>query len=435
MRARADEAGGALDGICRTGYREEGCMSFIDWWKRLGAAGLIVSGLLVSGCKSQMAGPPPAGPPEVSFVTLHPEKVVLTTELPGRTSAYLVAEIRPQVNGLLQKRLFEEGAMIKKDQLLYQIDPAPYQAAYDQAKAALSLGESEIALAEANLPAIRSRAERLKKLTAIRAVGQQDYDDAVAALRQAEANLAVKRQAVEVSRANMETARINLSYTPIKAPISGRIGKSNITVGAMVTAYQPTPLAVIQQLDPIYVDVTQASADLLRLRRNLESGDLKRDGQSGRKVKLLLEDGTTYPLEGTLKFRDVTVDPTTGSVTLRLVFHNPHQVLLPGMFVRAVVEEGVNEAAILVPQQGVGHDPKGNAIALVVDEAGKVEQRSIELDRAIGNRWLVTKGLSAGDKLIVEGLQMVRPGQTIRAVPFTGTRSGEGENKPAAQAK
>ncbi len=231
-----------------------------------------------------------------------------------------------------------------------------------------------------------------------------------AALRQAEANLLVRktaveanRTAVEVNRATMESARINLSYTPIKAPISGRIGKSNITVGAMVTAYQPMPLAVIQQLDPIYVDVTQASADLLRLRRNLESGSLTHDGASQRKVKLLLEDGTPILGQGTLQFRDVTVDPTTGSVTLRLVFANPKQVLLPGMFVRAVVEEGVKEQALLVPQQGVSRDPKGNPIALVVDDNNKVVQRALELDRAMGDKWLVTKGLSPGDRVIVEG--------------------------------
>jgi membrane fusion protein (multidrug efflux system) len=385
-------------------------------------------------------------------VTIQPERVVLTTELPGRTSAYLVAEIRPQVNGLLQKRLFQEGANVGQGDLLYQIDPTPYQAAYDQAKAALRTAEANVAtaeanvvMAEANLPAIRSRAERLKGLVAIHAVGQQDYDDANAALRQAEANLLVRktavdvnRTAVEVSQATMESARINLSYTPVKAPISGRIGRSNITVGAMVTAYQPIPLSVIQQLDPIYVDVTQASADLLRLRRNLEGGSLKHDGESQGKVRLLLEDGTPYSLKGTLQFRDVTVDPTTGSFTLRLVFPNPKQVLLPGMFVRAVIEEGVNEQALFVPQQGVSRDPKGNPIALVVDDNNKVVQRALELDRALGDRWLVTKGLSPGDRVIVEGSERLRPGASVRAVPFAGpagdtTRTGD--SQPAAQTK
>jgi membrane fusion protein (multidrug efflux system) len=385
-------------------------------------------------------------------VTIQPERVVLTTELPGRTSAYLVAEIRPQVNGLLQKRLFQEGANVGQGDLLYQIDPTPYQAAYNQAKAALRTAEANVAtaeanvvMAEANLPAIRSRAERLKGLVAIHAVGQQDYDDASAALRQAEANLLVRktavdvnRTAVEVNQATMESARINLSYTPVKAPISGRIGRSNITVGAMVTAYQPIPLSVIQQLNPIYVDVTQASADLLRLRRNLESGSLKHDGESQGKVRLLLEDGTSYSLKGTLQFRDVTVDPTTGSFTLRLVFPNPKQVLLPGMFVRAVIEEGVNEQALFVPQQGVSRDPKGNPIALVVDDNNKVVQRALELDRALGDRWLVTKGLSPGDRVIVEGSERLRPGASVRAVPFAqpaGNAPKTGDSQPAAQTK
>jgi membrane fusion protein (multidrug efflux system) len=395
---------------------------------------------------------PPSGPPEVAVVTIQPEPVVLTTELPGRIAAYLVAEIRPQVSGLLQKRLFEEGANVRQGDLLYQIDATPYQAAYDQAKAALATAEANVAtaeanvvMAEANLPAIRSRAERLKGLVAIHAVGQQDYDDAAAALRQAEANLLVRktavdvnRTAVDVSRAAMESARINLSYTPVRAPISGRIGKSGITVGAMVTAYQPLPLAVIQQLDPIYVDVTQASADLLRLRRNLESGNLKHGGESQREVGLLLEDGTRYPLRGTLQFRDVTVDPTTGSVTLRIVFPNPKQVLLPGMFVRAVVEEGMNERALFVPQQGVSRDPKGNPIALVVDDSNKVVQSALELDRAIGNRWLVTKGLSPGDRVIVEGSERLRPGAAVRTVPFgeqAGSTARTGDSQPAGQAK
>jgi len=421
-------------------------MPFIQFCKTLSPAGLILAGLLISGCQSQVATRS-AGPAEVAIVTLRSERVLLTTELPGRISAYLVAEIRPQVNGLLQERHFEEGANIKKGELLYQIDPVPYQAAYDQAKAALAAAEANVGtaqanvvMAEANLPAMRSRAERLKGLVAIHAVGQQDYDDASAALKQAEANLGVARTAVqasrsvvEVSRTAVESARINLSYTPIKAPISGRIGKSNITVGAMVTAYQPTPLAVIQQLDPIYVDVTQASVDLLRLRRSLESGNLT-NASTQRKVQLLLEDGTPYPLAGTLQFRDVTVDPTTGSVTLRMVFANPKQVLLPGMFVQAVVEEGMDEQALLVPQQGVSRDPKGNPIALVVNAAGKVEQRAIALDRAIRDKWLVAKGLSPGDRLIVEGIERVRPGDSVRAVDFVapaaaGAKTGAGQSQ------
>ncbi len=378
---------------------------------------------LAVACKKGPSGPPQRGPVEVAVVTMNPEKVVLTTELPGRTSPYLVAEVRPQVNGLIRERAFEEGADVKAGALLYQIDPAPYQAAYDQAKAAL-------AMAEANVPAARSRAERLKGLVEIRATGRQSYDDAQAALQQAEASVAA-------SKAALESARINLSYTPIRAPIPGRTGKSSVTVGALVTAYQPVPLAVVQQLDPIYVDVTQSSAELLRLRQGLESGRLKRSGESWSRVKLVLEDGTPYPLAGKLKFRDVTVDPTTGSVSIRMVFPNPASTLLPGMFVRAVVEEGVNEASILSPQQGVTRDQKGLPYALVVGKDGKAEQRMLTLDRTIGDRWLVTKGLAAGDRVIVEGLQRIRPGSDVKPVPFAPAASpgpaGPGSVPAAAQ--
>jgi membrane fusion protein (multidrug efflux system) len=400
-------------------------MRISSYFKSLGTAGLISAGVFLSGCGETKVAPSAARTAEVATVVLGSERVVLTTELPGRTASYLVAEIRPQVSGLLQKRLFEEGANIKAGGLLYQIDPTPYQAVHDQAKAALVTAEANVATAEANvalaetsLPAIRLRAERLKGLVAIRAVGQQDYDDANAALLQAEANLAVRKTGVEASRAAVEAsktaiegARINLSYTPIKAPISGRIGRSNITVGAMVTAYQGLPLAVIQQLDPIYVDVTQSSVESLRIRKNLESGVLK-NGSGQRNVKLLLEDGTPYPQRGTLKFRD------------------PKQVLLPGMFVRAVIEEGVDENAILVPQQGVNRDLKGNPIALVVDSNNKVEQRKIVLDRAIGDKWLVMNGLAAGDRLIVEGTQNVRPGDTVRVVESAAASTAGAPQSP-----
>jgi len=394
--------------------------------KLSGLAGLVLLGLLVPGCKSATAPPPAAGPAEVAVVTIEPERTLLTTQLPGRTSAYLVAEIRPQVNGLIQSREFQEGAFVKAGQLLYQIDPAPYEAAYNQAKAAVATAEADLVMAEANLPAIRSRAERFKGLVAIRAVGQQDYDDAAAALRQAEANVETRKRVVESARATVEMARINLSYTPIKSPIFGRIGISNITVGGLAAAYQPTPLAIVQQLDPIYVDVTQASADVLSLRRRLESGRLKRNGPTQNKVQLFLEDGTPYPLKGVLQFQDVTVDPATGSVRLRMVFPNPRNLLLPGMFVRALIEEGVNEQALLVPQQGVTQDLRGNPVALVVGKDDKVEQRMLTVDRAIGNRWLVTDGLAAGDRVIVEGLQKVRPGVAVRAVPYTAPQPQPG---------
>ena len=365
----------------------------------LGATAAVASFAL--GC-GRPAAPPPPGPPQVGVVTLAPERVVLTTELPGRTVPYLVAEVRPQVNGILRQRHFEEGADVRMGALLYQIDPAPYRAAVAQAEAAL-------AMAEANVPAARSRAERLRGLVASRAVGEQAAEDAEAALRQAEAGVAA-------SRAALESARIQLSYTPIRAPISGRTGRSSVTPGALVTAYQPVPLMTIQQLDPIYVDVAQSSAEVLRLRHVLSSGALTRDDQTAQRVKLLLEDGTPYAHEGTLKFQDVTVAPTTGSVTLRMVFPNPDHVLLPGMFVRAVVEEGVDERAILVPQQGVQRDPRGNALALVVVVESTVEMRELEIARAIGNRWLVTSGLAAGDRVLVDGLIAVRPGMPVAPV-------------------
>ncbi len=373
---------------------------------------------LTAGCGGKQAAPPAPPPPEVSTVTLAPRQVTLTTELPGRTSPYLVAEIRPQVNGLIQERKFTEGSDVKRGSVLYQIDPAPYQAAYDQAAAALEL-------AQANLPALRSRAERMRGLAEARAAGEQEADDAEAALRQAEAN-------VSAAKAALDAARINLSYTPIKAPISGRIGRSAVTIGALVTAFQPTPLATVQQLDPIYVDVTQATSEVLRLQRALARGQIT-DGESSRSVKLLLEDGTPYAEAGRLEFRDVTVDPTTGSVTLRMVFPNPDRVLLPGMYVRTVVEEGVVDDALLVPQQGVTRDPKGNPVALVVDADGTVEQRSPVIDRAMGDSWLVTSGLEAGDRLIVESKGQVRPGQTVRPVPFEGAYGGAAPSEGSAK--
>ncbi len=370
-----------------------------SWALRLGVAALA----LAVGCGKPPQAPAP-GPAEVAVATVEFRSVALTAELPGRTAAYRIAEIRPQVHGIVLERGFVEGADVPAGSVLYRIDPAPYQAAFEQAKASL-------ALAEANLPALRTRADRMKEMVAIRAAGQQDHDDAAAALLGAEARVAAARAAVE-------SARINLEYTPIRSPISGRIGRSSVTPGALVTAYQPVPLAVVQQLDPIYVDVPQSSADLLRLRRSLESGLLRRDEAVARKVRLVLEDGTPYPIEGTLQFRDVTVDPATGSVTLRMVFPNPEHVLLPGMFVRAIVETGVAERAILVPQQGVARDTRGNPVAWVVGASDRVEQRSLEVDRAIGDSWLVTKGLAPGDRVIVEGLQRVRPGVAVRAVPF-----------------
>lgn len=362
---------------------------------------LLFGGGLI-GCQGRPSEAPPAQAPEVAVVAVQPQAVTLTTELPGRTAAFRVAEIRPQVSGLLLKRRFTEGADVRAGEVLYDIDPAPFQAALRQTEASL-------ARAQANLPALRSRVARYRELLADQAVSQQDRDDAEAALEQAEAD-------VQTWQAAVETARINLAYTRITAPVAGRIGRSEVTEGAIVTAYQPLALATIQQLDPIYVDVPQSTTELLRLQRRLEDGRLDRNGRHQKAVRLILEDGSAYPLEGVLQFRDVTVDPTTGSVTLRAIFPNPQGFLLPGMFVRAVMMEGVVDQAILIPQQAVSRDPKGNPVALVVGEGEKVESRRLTLDRALGDQWLVTAGLAPGERVVVEGLQRVRPGTVVKAV-------------------
>ena len=401
--------------------KNESIKAFIkinDKVKFIAGAGVLVVGLMAPACRSQQAAPPPAVP-EVAIVTVSPERTVLTTELPGRTSAYLVAEIRPQVSGIIQKRLFEEGSDVRAGSELYQIDPAPYQAVYDNAVAAL-------ARSKANLPPIRLKAERYKELIAKKAISQQYFDNAVSALEQAEAD-------IEYSKATVESARINLAYTRIKAPISGRIGKSNVTVGALVTAQQSVALTTIQQLDPIYVDIPQSTTELLRLRSRLEEGRLHNGGENQSKIGLILEDGTTYPQKGTLQFRDVTVDPTTGAVTLRVIVPNPKGHLLPGMFLRTVVQEGISHDAILIPQQAVSRDPTGNPVALIVDGEGKVAQRMLTLDRAMGNRWLVASGLAPGERVIVEGSQKVRPGAAVKVVPFQESRTSGAALKTTAQ--
>jgi membrane fusion protein, multidrug efflux system len=389
--------------------------------KLIAAGGFLAGLLILGGCgqKTVTGGPPIGRTPEVAVVTMQPKPLVITTELAGRTSPNLVAEVRPQVGGIIQKRLFVEGSDVKAGQVLYQIDPAPYQAVLDNAKAALSRSE-------ANLPAIRLKTDRLLELLPDKAVSQQDYDDAAAAMKQTEAD-------TQFWKAMVETARINLKYTSVNAPISGRIGRSNVTEGALVMSNQPTALATIQRLDPIYVDVPQSTTKLLRMQRRLEEGRLNHNGQVRNKVHLFLEDEIKYPLEGALQFRDVTVDPTTGSVLVRVVFPNPKGVLLPGMFVRAVVDEGVMPKALLIPQQGVSRNPKGDPLALIVDGSGKVQQRTLTLDRAIGDAWLVSSGLAPGDRVIVEGMQRVKPGVTVKAVPFeAGRQNNNGEQKSAA---
>lgn len=372
---------------------------------------------MLTACRREPA-PPATPPPEVVTVTMAREQVVLTTELPGRTSPFRIAEIRPQVSGLIQERLFTEGSEVQEGDALYQIDPAPFQAALDNAQAALGR-------AEASLPALRSRAERFKKALADHAVSQQDFDDAEAALKQAEAE-------VQSWKATVETAQINLGHARVTSPISGRIGRSSVTVGAVVTAYQPLALATIQQLDPIYVDVPQSTTERLRLQRRLKQGRISSDEANLKQVDLILEDGSRYPAQGTLQFRDVSVDPTTASVILRIVFPNPDGVLLPGMFVRAIVKEGVNEQAILVPQQAVSRDPKGNPYTLVVGDGNQVEQRPLTLDRAIGDKWLVASGLNPGDRVITEGLQRVRPGVVVREAAPAGDGSQSTQGSPAS---
>jgi membrane fusion protein (multidrug efflux system) len=325
----------------------------------------------------------------------------MVAELPGRTSPYLIAELRPQVTGLVKQRQFTEGGEVKAGQSLYQIDPATYQAAYDSAKASLSR-------AEANVYAARLKAQRYADLVKIEAVSKQANDDAVAALKQAEADVAA-------ARATTDKARIDLEFTRVVSPISGRIGRSTVTAGALVTANQATALATVQQLDPIYVDLTQSSAEMLRMRRDIEAGRLKRNGGATVPVRLVLEDGSLYGAEGKLAFSEVSVDQGTGSVTLRAVFPNPRGELLPGMYVRARLSQGTQSEAMLVPHAAVSRDAKGNALVMTVNAESKVEARPVKVAQSLGDKWVVTDGLAAGDRVIVEGLQKARPGTQVQA--------------------
>ncbi|MBZ9782820.1 efflux RND transporter periplasmic adaptor subunit EmhA [Pseudomonas sp. REP124] len=349
---------------------------------------------LLSGCKKEEAAPA-APPPQVGVVTLQPQSFTLTSELPGRTSAFRIAEVRPQVNGIILKRLFKEGGDVKEGQQLYQIDPAVY--------------EATLKSAEANLRSTKSISDRYKQLVDEQAVSRQEYDTALSNRLQSEASL--------------QSAQINVRYTKVYAPLTGRIGRSSVTEGALVSNGQTEAMAVIQQLDPIYVDVTQSSVELLQLRRELESGRLQKAGDNSAKVKLTLEDGSQYKLEGKLEFSEVSVDQTTGSVTLRAVFPNPDHTLLPGMFVHAQLQAGVNSAAILAPQQGVTRDLKGTPTALVVGPDNKVELRQLKASRTVGNQWLIEDGLKAGDRLITEGLQFVKPGIEVKPTDATNVNA------------
>jgi membrane fusion protein (multidrug efflux system) len=361
----------------------------------------IVIGLLLAACGQKNAGQYAGQVQQVTVVTLKPQSVPLTRELPGRTAAYLVAEVRPQVSGIVKRRLFTEGAFVKAGQSLYELDDAPYRAQYNNARAALQK-------AGATVEAARTTARRDAELLKIDAVSQQDNDNAVAAWRQAEADVAAAQAAVD-------SAAVNLGYAHIVSPITGRIGKSSVTQGALVTQNQANAMATVQQPDPIYVDVNQSSSDWLQLRQEVDTGRV-RAGGAGTSAKIVLENGTEYAHEGKLQFADVTVDPTTGEFLLRAIVPNPDHMLMPGMYVRAVISEGVMPKGLLAPQQGIARDPKGNATALVVDAQNKVETRQVKVVRTIGDKWLIDNGLSPGDRLIVEGVQKVQPGMQVQPV-------------------
>ena len=362
------------------------------------AVALALTGCRFGSDEAQTQGQTKA--PVVNVQEIVAQRVTLETELAGHTSAYTIAEVRPQVGGIIQKRLFEEGAEVKAGQPLYQIAPDSYRATYESAAA--------------NVVALRLKAQRYKELAASDAIGQQDYDDAAAALKQAEATL--------------QTAKINLDYTHVYSPVAGRIGKSSVTVGALVTADQATALATVQQLDPIYVDVTRSSRELLELQNQLASGAIKAAGENAARVKLTLEDGSEYPQEGKLQFSDVSVDTSTGSVTLRAIFRNPTHRLLPGMFVKARLIEGVNEKAILVQQNYVTHNAKGQATVMVVGKDGKAEEREVQTSRSVGNQWLVSAGLNPGDQLITSGLQYVQAGAAVQIAPAAAAASAPASN-------
>jgi membrane fusion protein, multidrug efflux system len=381
---------------------------------------LTFSILVLAGCSKSPAGQQQGGgqqpPGEVTVVTLKTEKIALQSELPGRTTASLASDVRPQISGIVKARTFEEGARVKAGQVLYQIDSAPYRAAYEGAKA-------DLENAKAQLESAKIRDDRFASLVKIEGVSKQEADDARLTHAQATASVAQKAAA-------LDTAQINLGYTSIVAPITGRIGKSSITPGALVTANQPAALATIRSLDPIYVDLTESSEQRLRLRAALGAGKLAAGSTA---VKLVLGDGSVYPHDGKLEFAEVAVDEATGTVTLRATFPNPDETLLPGMFVRARLDDAIDQDAILAPQQGVSHDPKGNASALVVGADNKVEVRTLVAERAIGDTWLVESGLKAGDKLIVEGLNKVGPGMPVHATERAAPGSGSaGSAAPAA---
>lgn len=361
---------------------------------------IIISTALLAGCNDQGEQQTHATEPQVTIHVVKTAPLAVTTELPGRTSAFRVAEVRPQVSGIVLKRNFTEGSDVEAGQSLYQIDPATYQANYDSAKGELAKSEAAAAIAHLTV-------KRYVPLVGTKYISQQEYDQAIADARQADAGVIAAKAAVE-------NARINLAYTKVTSPISGRIGKSSVTEGALVTNGQATELATVQQLDPIYVDVTQSSNDFMRLKQSIEQGSLHKDSTSSN-VELVMENGKAYPLKGTLQFSDVTVDESTGSITLRAVFPNPQHTLLPGMFVRARIDEGVQPNAILVPQQGVTRTPRGDATVMIVNDKSEVEPRAVVASQAVGDKWLISEGLQPGDQVIISGLQKAHPGAKVKA--------------------
>jgi membrane fusion protein, multidrug efflux system len=388
----------------------------ISLYKSSSAA--LIGGLLLalSGCQSSdQADQPHAAPPppKVGVIELQANDVVLSTEVSGRTSPYLIAEVRPQVSGIVRERLFEEGSQVAAGQVLYQIDPSVYEAALDSAKATQARDEAQAQIAQLK---VRRYANLIKK----QAVSQEDYDEVQAQLKQALATVAMDKAAVA-------SAEIDLAYTRVTSPIAGRIGRSSVTQGALVTANQAAQLATVQRLDPIYVDLNQSSTELLRLKRSLSDGRLKALDSTAN-VELILEDGSRYAQRGRLQFSEVSVDRQTGTVLLRAVFPNPDHELLPGMYVRAVLHEGIREQAILAPQRAVSRDAKGKTTALVLNAENTVESRELTINRAVGNDWLVDSGLRAGDRLIVDGLQKIKPGASAEAVPFAAPAVESAEN-------
>src|SRR6204780_1259745 len=362
---------------------------------------VLAAGTLAAGCGSQ-GGPPPGGmTPQVSVVTLKPQSVTLTRELPGRVSAYLVAEVRPQVSGVVKRRLFTEGGTVKAGEPLYELDDAIYRAQYNSARATLQKTQG-------TQEAARLTANRSAELVKIDAVSAQDNDNAIAALGQAQADVAA-------AQAALDSSAVNPAYAHIVSPISGRIGKSSVTQGALVTADQTAAMATVQQLDPVYVDVNQSSSEWLQLKQDIDAGRVQA-GVADAPTTIVLENGVTYGAQAKLQFTDVTVDPTTGNFLLRAIVANPNHVLMPGMYVRAIVGEGVMPQGLLAPQRAITRDPKGDATALVVGQDGKVEARQVKVSRTIGDQWLVENGLAAGDRVIVAGLQKAQPGITVKAV-------------------